>query len=140
MKKNIFLVMLGFMFSLAAIAQLKVPTAVKNAFRAKFPNATNVKWGKENAKEYEADFKLNNIVTSANFDGKGNWTETETEIAANALPDAVTTAIKNKYPGSVITKGDKIEKPSKTLYEADVKVNKKIMEVLLTPEGKFTKS
>jgi len=141
MKKNIVLMMLGFTVSLAAISQsIKVPTAVKNAFKAKFPTATNVKWGKENAKEFEADFKLNGTTMSANFDSKGNWTETETQITTTALPDAVTTAIKTKYPGSVITKGDKIERPSKTLYEADVKVNNKKMEVILTPEGTFTKS
>jgi hypothetical protein len=141
MKKNIMLVMLGITISLAAISQsVKVPTAVKSAFKAKFPTATNVKWGKENAKEFEANFKLNATTMSASFDAKGNWTETETQIAATALPDPVTTAIKNKYPGAVITKGDKIERPSKTLYEANVKVNNKKMEVILTPEGTFTKS
>lgn len=141
MKKTILLVMSVISLSLTAMTQsIKVPMAVKNAFNVKFPTATEVKWGKENAKEYEADFKMNSTTASANFDGKGNWTETETQVAVEALPNAVTLAIKKKYPGSVITRGDKIEKPGKILYEADVKVNNKSHEVILTPAGAFTKS
>jgi hypothetical protein len=39
---------------------IKVPAVVKAAFAAKYPAATNVKRGKENAKEYEADIKVIN--------------------------------------------------------------------------------
>ena len=132
--KNIFIVLVAVIaISLSAICQgIKVPIAVKNAFSTKYPNATNVTWGKENAKEYEAEFKMNGNAVSANFGMDGNWVETESVIPAADLPAAVNAAVMKKYPGAVITLAEKTEMPgNKILYEATFKVNgkKKSMEV-----------
>jgi hypothetical protein len=121
-------------------AQTKAPNAVAAAFSKQFPNSTNVKWGKENAKEYEANFKLNGINMSANYDLNGNLKETETEIAITDLPLAVSQSIKTKYPAAVISGADKIEKAGgKIIYEADIKINGKKKEVELYEDGKFVK-
>ena len=51
MKNNFFVLIAVIAISLSANCQsIKIPPAVKNAFAAKYPNATNVEWGKENAK------------------------------------------------------------------------------------------
>jgi len=106
----------------------------------KAPNAAHVKWGKENAKEYEANFKLNGINMSANYDLNGNWRETETEIAVKDLPEAVSKSIKAKYPDAIVSGTDKIEKTDgKIIYEADIKVNGKKKEIELFEDGKFVK-
>ena len=47
------------------------------------PAATDVKWGKESAKEYEAEFRLNGNNVSANFGSDGAWVETETVDESN---------------------------------------------------------
>ena len=108
--KNIFIVLTAVIVSLSANCQVKVPEAVKNAFAKMFPGATNVKWGKENAKEYEAEFKLNKQAVSANFGLDGSWVETETVIPVTDLPAAVTTAINTKYPGATtLHMAEKIE-------------------------------
>ena len=81
------------MFAISASGYaIDVPKAVADAFAKKFPAATNIKWGKENAKEYEAAFKLNGKSVSANFLTDGSWVETESEINTAELPAAVTTA------------------------------------------------
>jgi len=119
---------------------IKVPATVTNAFAAKFPGAKDVKWGKESAKEYEAEFKISNTPVSANFNTDGSWTETETTIKTSELPAAVASAVQAKYPGNVISLAEKIEKPgNKTFYELNIKVNGKKKELELDAEGKFIK-
>jgi hypothetical protein len=122
------------------ITEKDLPTAVKNAFATKFPGATDVKWGKESAKEYEAEFKLNNTSVSANFKDDGSWTETETTISSSELPAAVTNAVNKKYPGSVYGITEKIEKPgNKILYEVNITLNGKKKELELNPDGVIVK-
>ena len=140
--KNIFIVLVAVIaISQSANCQgMKVPPAVKNAFNTKYPNATNVTWAKENAKEYEAEFKLNNNSVSANFGMDGSWVETETMIPVAELPAAVSAAIIKKYPGAVITMAEKLEMPGdKLLYEAAFKVNGKKKSLELNPDGSLVK-
>lgn len=126
--------------SFAIQAQIKVPTAVATAFKKKFADATHVKWGKENAKEFEAEFELKSRKMSANFDLQGNWKETETEIDVVDLPAVIARSIAAKYPGTVILGADKIEKwDGKTIYEAGIKIKGKKKEVELFADGKFVK-
>ena len=137
--KNIFIVLLAVMVaSLSASCQLKVTEAAKKAFTAMFPNATNLKWEKESADEYEANFKLNNVAVSANFKHDGTWVETETTINTKELPAAVTNTINTKYPGATYTRAEKIEKPGgKILYEAVINIKGKKKEMEINPDGSF---
>jgi len=124
----------------AMYAQLRVPATVSIAFAKKFPDATHVKWGKENAREFEAEFELKGRKMSANFDFQGNCKETETEIDVVDLPAAIARSIAAKYPGAVISAANKIEKArGKIFYEADLKIKGKKMEVELLADGRFLK-
>lgn len=136
MKTYIIVLALVVAGSSANCQSVKIPEAVKTAFNAKYPDATNVKWGKENAKEYEAEFKLNNNSVSANFGPDGSWVETESVIPAAALPPAVMATVKAKYPGAPITLAEKTEQPgNKVLYEVTVKVNGKKKSMEVNPDG-----
>ena len=133
--------MLAIIAGLSATCQsIKVPAEVRTAFSNKFPSASNVKWGKENAKEFEAEFRLNNITVSANFNLDGSWVETESVIPVSDLPAAVSAAINTKYPGSPITMAEKTEQPgNKILYEVIIKVNGKKKGIEINPDGSFVK-
>jgi Putative beta-lactamase-inhibitor-like, PepSY-like len=141
MKKIFSLLLLYVCMAAATYAQkVNVPEAVTKAFNTKFPGAAELKWEKENSKELEANFKLNNATVSANFGLDGSWKETETTINANELPAAVTKAVNTKYSGAVIFLAEKIEKPEgKIFYEVNIKVNSKKKELELTPDGSFVK-
>lgn len=141
MKNNFIVLVATIVIGMSANSQgIKVPDAVKNAFSSKFPNAANVKWGKENAKEFEADFKINNVTMSANFDSNGSWVETETKINVRDLPAAVTNSINTKYSGNSIVGADKLEKPNgKIIYETVIKVKDKKKEIEMNPDGSFVK-
>jgi len=122
------------------INEKNLPGPVKTAFNTKFPGATAVKWGKENAKEYEAEFKLNNNSVSANFGLDGSWVETESVIPVSSLPAAVSAAIRAKYPGTSITLAEKTEQPgNKVFYEVSIKVNGKKKGIEINPNGSFVK-
>ncbi len=114
----------------------EVPPAVKTAFDLKFAGATDIKWGKENKTEFEADFKLNGIVMSANFKEDGTWMETETTVSAMDIPAVVTSAIKAKYPNAIINGGEIKERAGKDMvYEVAVKGIKGMDELVVSADG-----
>ena len=70
----------------------KIPTSVASAFNLKCPNATQIRWEKEDAKVWEAEFTSEGNKISANFADDGTWLETEREIVVADLPMAVAVA------------------------------------------------
>ena len=138
--KNSILLLISVVYFAANSFAVTVPAAVQKAFDQKFPQATEVKWDKENSSEYEANFKINGVSASANFSDKGIWLETETEIPVAQLPEAVTSAIKKQFPQSVITGADKIENSkNETHFEADLKTGSKTKEVVFNADGTVIK-
>ena len=139
--KKIFFVALAIVCSLATtFAQTKTPKEVKLAFSAKFPKAINVKWEKENATEYEANFISNGVKYSANFSANGKWLETESPDTFENLPVTIQTAFNTTHKGSKIKAVAKIETlNSGTQYEIEVKKGIKTVEYLYDFEGKLIK-
>lgn len=130
-------------FTLAGIALLSVlafaitpPEAVKKAFAEKFPNATGVKWDKENAHEYEASFSWDGGTYSANFSDRGEWLETEHTIAFNALPGNVQARFNTTHKGAKVKAAAIIETAKgETKYEIEVKKKLKTVEFFYNSEG-----
>lgn len=126
------------LLGLQACAQVTPPQAVKDAFQQKFPDAKKVDWGKEDANEYEAEFKLMGTEMSANFDEQGNWMETETGLKKKEVPAEVMKAMQENFPSGKFNELAKIEKPDgKTYYEAEVEQNEKTTEALFDGSGKM---
>ncbi len=110
MHKSLVILLMLFSVSAPLFAGTTPPAEVVKAFQLKFPDATHVRWEKENATEYEANFTWNGADASANFKADGTWLETETGMTYNALPEAVRKAFEKEHAVHA-GKVSKIEKP-----------------------------
>lgn len=116
-----------------------VPANVKTAFSQKFPNATDVKWGNENEKEWEAEFKMNGKNYSANFDINATWMETEYEISTTEIPVSVKTTLDKEFAGYNIEKSEVSETADGKVYEFALKKDAEKTEVAIDMNGKVLK-
>jgi hypothetical protein len=134
--KNIFLMVMSMALICSCSFAGKPPAAVQNAFEKKFPNATKICWGKEDATAWEAEFTYDGSKVSANFAEDGTWLETEQEITVAGLPKAVEEAISLNYPDWKITEADKTETSRHgTIYEADLKKGSEKKAVAFKEDG-----
>jgi len=122
------------------VRESELPEAVKKAFTQKFPDVKEVKWSKEGATEFEAEFEINKRAQSANFDTKGKWLVTETEIRKSDLPPSVQVTIEKEFPGYKIEEAEKAESwDNGSFYEVELKNGKLKYEIQLTADGKVIK-
>ncbi len=140
MKKIIIVAMALICAYAISFAQIKTPAAVTTAFDKKFPNATNVKWDKENAREYEAEFEWEGVKYSANFSNSGQWLETESPLMFDQLPDKVQKAFNAKHKGTKVKDVSKLEMSKGiTKYEVEIMQGSKTIELFYTTDGTATK-
>lgn len=133
------MLILAFVFSMQAFA-VTPPKSVKESFAKKFPNATNVKWEKENAREFEAEFSLDGSATSANFSAKGDWLETDSETSFEKLPAPVQAAFKAKHKGAKVTLVAQIKSATnETKFEIEFSTGKAKREAMYSADGKEVK-
>jgi hypothetical protein len=142
MKTIIMLLLAAFVMSHTTSAQKmttdQVPAAVVSGFVAKFPGVTKQTWERENEMEYEANFKLNGVETSASFDPAGKWLETETEIKTSALPAPIQKAVSKDFAGYKINEASKIESAKDgSCFEAEIEKGEESYDVVYTPDGKM---
>ncbi len=143
MKKISLVIVVILMAGLAHAQELKVsevPASVKESFTKRFPNAKEVKWSKESATEFEAEFESGEMEQSANFDQTGKWLVTETEIKKLDLPEAVLITITKEFPGYKVEEAEKGETfDAGIFYEAELEKGKLKYEVQFSGDGKILK-
>jgi len=122
------------------LKEAELPEAVKKSFAEKFKNVMDVKWSKENATEFEAEFKIGKQEQSANFDQTGKLLVKEYEIKESEVPHAVQATISKEFAGYKIEEVEKAESSDKgNFYEVELKNGKQKYEVQISPEGKVLK-
>ena len=117
----------------------KVPQKVKEAFVKKFPTTKKVKWEKENATEWEAEFKINKVEYSANFLEDGTWQETEHEIEEKEIPQNVKFALEKAFPGYEMKEAEISETQKGMVYEFEIEKGEIEMEVMISSNGEIVK-
>ena len=139
MKTSILIMVAALLLSINSFGQevKDLPAGVKTAFTQKFPNATGVKWGKENAKEWEAEFKMAGKDYSANCDNAGAWMETEYKISTNEIPGAVKSAIAKEFAGYKTDVSEVSETAKGKVYEFVLSKGKEKMEAAFDLNGKL---
>ncbi len=100
----------------------KIPAAVTEAFKARYPHAEKVAW-KDEITSFEAQFTLNGFAMTADFNSKGEWQNSEKKIKFTDLPAAVNDGFKkSKYADWETTNIVEIDKNSESLqYRIEVK-------------------
>ena len=135
-----------FVLSLAltnnVLAQVRsVPATVTEAFKSKYPNASNVEW-KDKLSGFVALFDNNGGHYEARFNNKAVWQYTEQTIDENTLPAAVKDGYnKSKWAEWDIDGITKIELPGdKVQYRLHVvKSDLQKKNLLFNSEGRLLK-
>jgi hypothetical protein len=75
----------------------KIPGAVTDSFKIRYPNAQGVSWG-DKITSFQATFKLDTDEYMAKYSIKGEWQGSEKKIGFDGLPAAVKDGLnKSKY-------------------------------------------
>ncbi|HEX9511029.1 MAG TPA: PepSY-like domain-containing protein [Puia sp.] len=100
MKKFLNLMLIsGFLFmTVAANAQFrKIPGAVTDAFKVKYPSAQTVSW-EDKVSAFQASFVIDGETYSARYTSKAEWLGSQKKIQEDKLPSAVKDGLaKSKY-------------------------------------------
>jgi hypothetical protein len=116
----------------------ETPAAVISAFKARYPKAEKVNWGVEKPGQYEAEFLLNGVESSALFDSNGQFLESETEIKESELPEAIKTTIAKDFVGYKIDEVEKsIDSKGIATYEMEASRGNEKYEISFDSTGKL---
>ena len=133
--KKILFVCSAFISLVVAGQKNDAPADAKNAFAKSYPNASNIKWDKENG-AFEVDFQWNGKKMSALYDAKGVLKESEVSIPVSELPATVSEYLAKNYKGIPVKGAAKITKADGTVnLEAEIKGK----DILFDTNGKFIK-
>ncbi|GGK24831.1 hypothetical protein GCM10007962_18840 [Yeosuana aromativorans] len=124
---------------LACAQNSKTPKQVLDSFSEKFPTAKYVKWDKENETEWEAEFKMDGIKYSANFDTDGAWKETEHKVKSSEVPEQIKTALTTAFPDSKIEDIEVSDTKSGRFYEFMIEKGETDMEIVIDSKGNIVK-
>lgn len=122
MKKYLLAGLLG-ICTLASVSYAQtgsIPAAAKASFAKLHPQASAVKWDKEDG-GYEVNFKENGKTMSVVMNSQGKLKETETDIAVSQLPAVIRDYVAKQMPGKKISEAAMIvDGAGVTKYEAEV--------------------
>ncbi|HEV3142881.1 MAG TPA: PepSY-like domain-containing protein [Gemmataceae bacterium] len=68
------------------------------------------------------------------------WADDDEKVPLDKVPEVVLKAVKAKYPKAEIIDAEKGDQDGKKVYEFNIKVGDRKMEVSFAPDGKFTGS
>lgn len=124
----------------------KVPAAIKDAVKKRFPKAEMKDAAKEQTEDkkwvYEVTLKQDKKNIDVTVTPEGQITTIEQELAFADLPKAVAATFEAKYPKAtytIVESVTKVKGGKETLeyYEALLVADKKTYEVEVLPDGRF---
>ena len=86
---------------------------------------------------FEIDILHENVEKDVYFDRDGNWVETNWDVPADYLPDAVNQALAKAYPEYIVDDADYVERPEIIYYEIELQKGGVEIVVYVTPEGEI---
>ncbi len=142
MKKKILSAALIIFISATTFAQkvkeTDIPVAVKDAFTKRYPGI-KAKWEKEGP-DFEAEFDLDKVESSAIYSSNGTFKELEQEIKLSELPKNASEYCAKNYADFKLCEAEKITDASgKVMFEAEVKKGRECIEIIFDGNGNFMK-
>jgi uncharacterized membrane protein YkoI len=140
------LILLGVIIYAAITASLEskqqVPMAVYEAFYKAYPQARDVTFEKDRKAGktvFEVEFEDQGVKTEVTCATDGTLLEIEEDIKPEALPAAVTEALKKAYPNATLKKVEKVTRTDGTVsgYEVEIKQE---LEIHLDASGNILKT
>jgi uncharacterized membrane protein YkoI len=127
----------------ASAQQLKeaeVPAKVKSAFAKKYPGSKVKEWEKEGA-DFEAEFDLNKVESSAAFGSDGTFIHQEQEMKVTELPKKALDFCGTSFVGFKLSEATKITTADgKVTYEAELlQQDNRELEAIFDDQGNFIK-
>ena len=115
---------------------------VRSEFNSMYPDAWDVEW-EFNGLYWEVDFETgsrpNGIEHSAWYDKAGNWIQTKTELAYEAVPQKIKDYLAASEYGSYSLEDyfvDYYQSPTTGFYRFDILMNGREAEVDVAEDGK----
>lgn len=132
----IFALALGVNYANAqTVKEAEVPEVVKKTQSQNFPKIKVEKWEKEGA-NFESEFHVNKIETSAIYEANGTLVATETEMKPSELPKEITDYVTKNMAGKKIKEAAKIIDAGGTIsYEAEIEN----VDYIFDPNGTLLK-
>ncbi len=130
------------------IAPDKLPQKIKDSIKERFPGAEVTGAEKENENGqimYDIELKHKGRKYEMDIKEDGTIVEIEKEIASKDVPEAITKAVKKKYPTATIKEVMEVNKVTgkeeKPLhYEVTIETGGKTKEVIVSLDGKTVKA
>jgi len=121
------------------LKEMEVPELIKQSFFKIYPNTKVDGWEKEGA-DYEVEFHLNKVESSALFNVNGNFIELEQEIVLTDLPKAAVDYCKLNYKEYKLNEAAIItDVYKKATYEIELKKGNEHFDVMFDENGNFVK-
>ncbi len=117
------------------IEKQKAPDKIQQAFKEKFPKATDVEWVMAPDSSWKAEFKMDRKKYSAKFKADGQWQETEYQIEVVELPDIIKENVDTMFDDYDILKAEVSETSRGKLYELNLKNRNTSVGAFFTEDG-----
>lgn len=114
---------------------------VRAFIKENYPEATIVEYDYTANGLLEVDIRDGNKEKDVYFDKEGNWVQTDWDVPADSLPDAVLRALADNYPEYFLDSAEYVERPGDVVfYEVELEHrNDAEIVVNVTPEGEILK-
>ncbi|WP_035479783.1 PepSY domain-containing protein [Gelidibacter mesophilus] len=97
----------------------EVPSNLQTIFTKSYSNVTDVEWEKK-GENFKVEFEINKMDHDIWYNAQGDVIKSKIEISESALPSAVASTIKAKYPDYKIDEIEVREEGGKTTYEIEI--------------------
>lgn len=116
------------------LTENEVPSVVKNSFEEQFPTATDVDW-EVMGTDYEADFEIEMVEYNALIEADGDLIKYKYDIAATALPEAVTATIVADYENKPVDGTEILIIDDNTYYQVELDDEPSDIELVFDESG-----